>query len=125
MEADSACVGRESQFNNYKKASLTTVKINSKNKITTIKSLSQTSRFNFPNAYVHHHGSLRVVGLHERGEVTAVHFLDPLEIRLAVVGNVLGTLLVYVQSTVCKQRSHIRLARPFCQSPAQITRYQK
>lgn len=90
-----------------------------------IRSLFQTSCFDFPNAYVHHHGPLGVVSLHECCEVTTVHLLDPFEIRLAVVWNVLGTLFVYVQSTVCKQRSHISLARPFCQSPTQIICYQK
>lgn len=123
------CVWRDSQFNNSReRVNLTIVrkflwqqwKKNHSNK-----SLAQTSCFNLPNAYVDHHGSLRVVCLHECCEVTTIHLLDPLEIRLAVIGNMLGTLFVYVQSTVCKQRSHIRLAQPLRQSPVQIIRYQK
>lgn len=64
---------------------------------------TQTSCFDLPNAGIHHHGPLGVVGLHERGEIAAVNSLYPLEVRLAVVGHVFGALLVYVQPTVCKQ----------------------
>lgn len=43
------------------------------------------------------------MGFHQRGQITAVDSLYPLEVRLAVVGHILGALLMDVQPTVWKQ----------------------
>lgn len=59
-----------------------------------------TSRLEFLYAHVDHHGSLGVVGFDQRGEVAAVHLLDVSQVRLAVVRDDFGALLVDVQATV-------------------------
>lgn len=43
------------------------------------------------------------MGFHQRGQITAVDSLYPLEVGLAVVGHILGALLMDVQPTVWKQ----------------------
>lgn len=59
-----------------------------------------TSQLYLLDAHVHHHGTRGVVGLDQRGQVTAEHFFDPAQVRLAVTGNQFGALFVYIQATV-------------------------
>lgn len=59
-----------------------------------------TSRFNFPDAHVHHHWPLSDMGFHERGQVTTVHLLDMFQVWLTVIWDHLGTLLMNIQTTI-------------------------
>lgn len=67
--------------------------------------LSLTSSLEFLYAHVDHHGSLGVVGFDQRCEVAAVHLLDMTEVRLAVVRDDFGALLVDVQATVWHRKT--------------------
>lgn len=59
-----------------------------------------TSQLYFLDAHVHHHGTRGVVSFDKSGEVTAEHFFNPAQVRLAVTGNQFGALFVYIQPTV-------------------------
>lgn len=59
-----------------------------------------TSQLYFLNAHVHHHGTRGVVSFDKSGEVTAEHFFNPAQVRLAVTGNQFGALFVDIQPTV-------------------------
>lgn len=59
-----------------------------------------TSRFNFPDAHVHHHRPLGDMGFHERCKVTTVHLLDMFQVGLTVIWDHLGTLLMNIQTTI-------------------------
>lgn len=59
-----------------------------------------TSQLYFLNAHVHHHGTRGVVSFDQSGEVTAEHFFNPAQVRLAVAGHQFGALFVYIQPTV-------------------------
>lgn len=60
------------------------------------------------------------MSLYKCCEVTTVHLLDPLEIRLTIIGNVLGTLFVYVQSTVCKKEATLALPGPLVKAQPEL-----
>lgn len=68
----------------------------------------RTSRLDLPYAHVHHHGSGRVVGVHQGRQVAAVDFTDVPQVGFTVVGHQRGALFVDVQPTVCR-RTHSRV----------------
>lgn len=59
-----------------------------------------TSLLNLLDAHVYYHGPRGIVCFHQGGKVAAVYFLDALQIWLAVIGHVFGTLFMYIQSAV-------------------------
>lgn len=62
--------------------------------------LAHTSEFYLSNAHIHHHGSCGVMSFDKGGQITAVHFLNSAQVRLAVTGNQFGALFVYIQATI-------------------------
>ena len=69
-----------------------------------------TSGLDLPYAHVHHHGARCVVGLHQRGEVAAVHLAHVLQVGLAVVWHGSGALFVHVYPAVCGNSERERMS---------------